>query len=502
MIVSNPIIKECRYIPLLFKTSIFGEMIKPGGFYRPLYMFSFMLDYHLWGLKQEGYHIFNIIFHVLNSLLLYILLIRIGLKRNTAWLSALLFALLPVNTEAVTLIAGRVELIFGFLALSCILLFLEGVRKQAGVYFLMSAALFILSVFTKESFLMLPFVILAYILILIPKEKRRPVMLPLSVLLGISFIYIGLRFFILGSPFHNTLSLINEAGFLERLYTLPKILLTYIGAALFPIVLKSEYHFVVHSARDVYVWAGIPALLLIFILINRFLRPRRHALFFTCWFFIGLVPYSNIIIPLHATLMEHWGYFSFMGLSVLASMAVFRINEIAGRRYKSILIVFVALLGLFYVFRTIERNKEWKNPFILYQNDVRREPDSFLLHCNLGVEYFRRGMMEEARNEFIASNNSAPGIGYDVAYNNLGVICARKGNIPEAIRCYKTSIALNNYVLAYANLGELYNKLQRYDDAKLLLLEGARLYPLNAEIGCQLEIANRRGIEEEAVIPK
>lgn len=490
IIIGNPIIKAWRYLPLIFKTDIFGGQIMAGGFYRPIYMLSFVLDYHIWKLNATGYHLFSVIFHIINVILLYILILKIGLDKKVAWLSALFFALFPVNCEAVSLIAARVELILGFLLLLSTIVFLDGIKKMQ-FYFLVSIFLFVLAIFTKESALIFPLIMFIYSAIFLDKDKRRKTRPPLFVFGGVLFIYLILRLLVLGNPFHRTLSLINEASLLERIYTLPRILLTYIRLIVFPFILKSEYHFVVHTFKNPYVWLGTLGLISIFSLILKSLKPRRHALFFSCWFLIGLLPYSNLIIPLHATLMEHWAYFSSMGFAVLMSMAIFKITEKMLRWQRHVSVAIIAFLMIFYAVRITERNKEWRDPFVLYQRDLEREPNSFLLHCNLGVEYFRKGMMKEAKKEFLASNDVCPGRGYDIAYNNLGVIYAREGKISDAISCYKTSIALNNYALAYGNLGALYNNLQMHKDAALILQEGAKLYPLDVEIKRQLDIAQK-----------
>jgi len=489
IIVGNPIIKDWKLLPHLFTTDVFGAPIKSGGFFRPLCMLTFMLDYHIWGLNTFGYHLFSIVLHALNALLLYALILRVGLERRIAWLASLLFALFPLNCESVVFTTTRVEPILGLLSLSCIILFLKGMQKSK-VHFLGSAVLLILAIFTKESALALPFLILIYVFIFLKKEERQKAIFPLLMLIGIALLYCALRFLFLGNPIHRTLSLINEASLLERIYTFPRILLTYIGLALFPVVLKAEYHFVVHSARDAYVWLGTPLLLLLAVVVYKFLKPRKHTLFFSSWFLIWILPYSNVIIPLHATLMEHWAYVASPGLAVLMSMAIFGImKRLASARLRYVVGILVAFLMLFYAVKIVERNREWRDPLVLYKTDVEKEPNSFLLHCNLGVEYFRKGMMEEAKKEFIASIEVAPGRGYDVAYNNLGVIYAREGKISEAITCYKQSIALNNYSLAYANLGELYNNLGMHEDALLVLREGVELYPLNSQLKSQLSLA-------------
>jgi len=488
MIAGNPIIKDWKYLPDVFKTSIFGGPISSGGFYRPVYTLSFMLDYSLWQFNTTGYHLFNILLHALNGILLYILVVKLCLRRNIAWLASLLFVLFPINCHVVALVAGRIELILGFLSLLYILSFLNGIERSKA-YFLVSALLFISSLFTKESALMLPFITFAYAFVFLEKEKKQKTILPLAALMAILLAYPALRYFLLGSPLRGTLSLINDASFLERACTLPRILLTYMQLTAAPLILKSEYNFVVHTFKDPYVWLGSMGLIAIFSLILKFLKPRKHAIFFSCWFLIGLAPYSNLIVPLHATLMEHWSYFSSMGFAALMSMAIFKIAERISRRQKYVFAAIIVSLAIFYAVKIVERNKEWGDPFVLYKRDSEKEPNSFLLHCNLGVEYFRRGMLEDAKREFILSNKVCPGAGYDVAYNNLGVICAKEGRVSDATSCYKQSIVLNNYALAYANLGGLYNNLKMYKDAISVLADGAVLYPLNIEILYQLGVA-------------
>ncbi|MBU1006275.1 MAG: tetratricopeptide repeat protein, partial [Candidatus Omnitrophica bacterium] len=480
IIVSNPMIKDLRYLPLVFKTDIFGRPVKAGGFYRPLYMLSFAADYRMWGLDPFGYHLFSIILHILNALLFYVLMSRIGLQRKTAWLAALLFALFPANSGAVTPIAMRDGLLMVFLSMSCLLLFLKGIKSSA-VYFFCSALVFVTAVFTKESSLVLPLLIAAYAFIFLDKDRRRKIFLPLTVLVGIAALYCVSRFLFLGNPFSRTLSLINEASLIERLYTLPRILWTSLRIIVAPFVLQSEYHFVVHSFKDAYVWGGAPLLVLFSVLIARRSKP---ALFFLLWFFIGLLPYSNILLPLHATMTGHWVYFSSMAVAALIAMGVFALVDVMGpgrtlRRVAVLTFIFIAVLC---ALKIRDRNREWSDPFVLYQKDAEREPDSFLLHCNLGVEYFRKGMLEDAKRELERSNNACPGRGYDVAYNNLGVISAREGDISRAISYYKSSILLNDYALAYENLGSLYNELGMREEALSVLKRGAALYPMDIRI--------------------
>lgn len=507
IIVRNPIIKDWHYLKEIFKTNIFGTSIKPGGYYRPMYTLSFMLDYHLWGLNTTGYHIFNITLHILNSLLLCFLFIRLGLGVKIAYLAGILFALYPVNCEAVSLIAARVEPLAAFFSLLCFIFFVNGIyhpHRVGGVVnttpptrwgwgranLFLSIIFFIMALSTKESVLILPFIALIYSFLLVEKKGRPKVKFTLIILISLAAIYALIRLILLRHDTVATLSLINNATLAERVSTLPRILVTYIALTVLPLSLKSEYDFVVYSFNEPSAWFGAAFLITLFFCIYRYLKPRKYAVFFSLWFLIGIVPYSNIIMPLHATLMEHWAYFSVIAFSALMSMAIVNIiDNIRFKWFKNLIIVLLGSLLIFYIVRIIARNKEWSDPFTLYENDSRREPDSFLLHCNLGVEYFRRGMMKEAEREFLLANRVSPSGNYDTACNNLGVIYAREGRIDDAISLYKNSIALNNYPLAYENLGGLYNKLGRYKEAVMVLEESAKLYPLNIEILYQLGAA-------------
>lgn len=485
VIVGNPLIKDMKYLPQIFKTDIFGGDIKAKGYFRPIYTLSFMFNYKLGGLNPAGYHIFNISLHVINVILVYFLALRLGLPHKASLLMSLFFSLFPVNSETVTLIGARTELILGFFLLSSFLFYLKGLKGGNTLDYLFSTCFLALGIVTKESFIVLPFIILSYVLIFLKKKEK--INFPLMALIGIAVGYTLIRLSLMKSADYKTLSLIHEASFMERLFTFPKILLTYIGLVIFPLQLNSEYDFVVRNMQNIYVWLGIPALILLGYLIVRYLKPQKYALFFLLWFLIGLLPYYNILIALHATLLETWVYFAGIGLAGIMSIGVIQFYEAVRFKWaKSGIVILLCLLFGYYMFKTVNRNNEWHNPFLLYKLDSQKEPDSFLLHCNLGVEYFRRGMMKEAKDEFIASNKASPHGQYDVACNNLGVIYGREGNIEEAIAHYKKSIELNNYPLAYGNLGEIYNNMQRYKDTIQLLEKGRQLYPLNVEILYQL----------------
>jgi len=481
-VVNNPLIRSWRYLPELLRTSIFGEKLKGISYYRPVQNFSYLLDYHIWKLNVAGYHIVNILLHIINAYLFFIILELIFKNfgsnfKSVPLIVSLLFLIHPVNTEAVTYISGRGDLLAAFFSLISFLFFL---RRNS--YFLI-ILFFILSLFSKESSVVLSGIIFIYYFLFL-KEKDRKNQKNISIiLLVISVVYILLKMKSIHNSNIGTLSLINEASLKERIFTLPRVLITYIRLLIFPVNLHMEYHFVEKSLSSPYVILGIPFLILLFYVFYRVIKPFSIFVFFTFWFLFALSPFYNIIFPLHATLLEHWLYLSSIGFITL--IVLFFKNILKGTPFIKNLILTSFIL--FFIIFTIKRNKDWQEPIRLYSHDLKYEKNSFLLWNNLGVEFYRRGLIDKAKYCFLNSIKVSPNQRYGVAFNNIGVIYKNEGNLDEAIKMYKKSIKVNNYVLAYKNLGRVLIEQGNLKESLKVLKKGISIYPYDVELKKMLE---------------
>ncbi|MCH7759716.1 tetratricopeptide repeat protein, partial [Patescibacteria group bacterium] len=235
-----------------------------------------------------------------------------------------------------------------------------------------------------------------------------------------------------------------------------------------------------------YFLLGLPLIIVVVYLILRYLKPFKHSLFFLSWFFIGLAPFYHWVAPLHATLLEHWVYFPMIGFLVIAVSLLFKfwgkLNYSGNKIFRIIaMVLFIGLL-IYYAATTIIRNQAWRDPLTLYLNDLEYEPQSFLLYNNLGVEYFRRGQMIEAKKAFLSAIEVSPGSGYSIAHNNVGVIYENEGQIDQAVLHYQKSIILNDYLLAYRNLVRMYLNQGQVKQAEAVLQQGLNLYPQDQEL--------------------
>lgn len=499
VIVDNPLIRSWRHLPDVFKTPLDWQVETGVGFYRPMEVLSYMADYSLWKLNPFGTHLTSILVHLCNALLLLGLLGRIGLPRPAAFWAALAFAVHPVNSESVTY-SIRGDLLAALFSLISFLSFFRFLpsensraqRLRRAAWGIASAGALLLALLSKESAVVLPVILLVYLFLFRsqhpPPGARRAVGLA-AVLLFIALAYAAIRMGFLSHSCRQALSLISEASLAERILTLPRILLTYIGLLTFPLHLHMEYHFVERSLASPYLWGFLLLAGMGGMAFSRWARAAdeeglpRWAGFFLLWFFIGLAPFYNLWVPLHATLTEHWAYFAGVGwIAFLATLGWALFRRARGRWGRRLWILGVLGLLVGYGFATARRNLDWSDPMRLYQHDLQYEPNSFILHNNIGVIYFRRGDRGRAKEAFLNSVRVSPGGRYAVAHNNLGVIYEQEGDLNAAEAAFKRSIHLTRYALAYGNLSRLYLKQGRMEEAIRVALEGRALYPFDLEL--------------------
>ncbi len=155
LIVENPYIKSSKYISQAFHKDLWDfayEANKPN-YYRPLQTLSFMLDYRLWRLRPNGYHLTNIFLHFLNVLLAFGIIYLLFNNFFVAFISSFFFSLHPVNSSTVTYISGRGDLLAGTFILltslsTCLALKSTKHRK---LYFISAVLFSMLALLSRES---------------------------------------------------------------------------------------------------------------------------------------------------------------------------------------------------------------------------------------------------------------------------------------------------------------------------------------------------------------
>ncbi|MFC1753861.1 tetratricopeptide repeat protein [Thermoproteota archaeon] len=510
MIVENPLIRNFSHVSKVFSSSAFGESLSDSNFYRPIQILTYMWDYFIWKLNPIGYHITNIMLHLLTVMLVLILLRQLGLSRAASFITSALFAVHPINIEAVTYISGRGDLLYLLFCLASFSVFLMGVKKC--VYkknnssavsktqnivlvnrwsaLIISLAFYFLALLSKENAVTLPLIIGLYILLFKNRIQIKPALFGLAGLISLMTGFTAIRLTGVFTSVSTTLSHIASADLMQRIFTLPYIIWTYFRLLLIPYPLHMEYHYVASSILNPYLILGMPLLIgagwvvLRYVKPVGYVKPANYVLFGFGWFFIALGPVYNVLVVLASTVREHWASFPGLGILLIAGLLIEKgYHQLKSKKLLKILFICLVILYIFGLcISTIIRNIDWQDPMRLYTHDAMLEPRSVLLYNNIGVIHFRNKDYEKAKQAFQQSIDVSPGTGYATAYNNLGVILENQGDITNAVKHYKASIVLGKYELAYVNYAGILLKNKESIQAITLLKQGLTHYPNNPEL--------------------
>ncbi len=166
-ITNNYFIREWRYLSAFINQKYF--VVSNELTYRPIVTLSYFIEYALWQLRPWGYHLTNIIIHTLNVYLVYCMAYRLFYNRQSAFISAIIFSIHPIFSEAVNAISYREDLLSATFLLAAFILFLKS-NRSAGrrdfiICYAFSLCAYLFALLSKEMAITLPFLILAYDLI-------------------------------------------------------------------------------------------------------------------------------------------------------------------------------------------------------------------------------------------------------------------------------------------------------------------------------------------------
>lgn len=443
LVRDNILIRNWTNIPAIFsKCSAISQTGLQAVLYRPMQIFTYMIDYSLWGIKVNGYHLTNVLLHIIASLCIYWFINILFNNKSLSVLTSVLFVLHPVHTEVVSYISGRADSLSLIFTLLCFIFYIQ---KRA-----LFPLFFAFALLSKENALILPFLILLYHYTFKKKIKigRLSAVLNFvegrfSIILCISSIYIILRLTVFKSLIPHE---INPGTVIQRIPGLFIAIASYIKILLFPFNLHMEY------GRRLFYFSNPKAITGIFIVSALLLycckkRKESNLIFFSIlWFFIALMPHANIY-PVNAYMAEHWLYLPSVGFFLILANLLCHIYK----SIKPIAILSIITIIIFYSHLTIKQNNYWKDPITFYARTFKYTPDSYRVCSNLSDTYLCAEKYEEAVVVLTKSLEIDPSS--ERLYNNLGVAYCYMGKYEEAIVMYKKALELvPDYHIAHHNL--------------------------------------------------
>lgn len=493
-ILRNQYIKSWQYLPKYFSENLIAGAGLLSNYWRPLLLFVFSLEWQLWQDWPPGYHLVNTSFHIANAGLLFFILFWLFKNRGLALLTALVFLVHPLQTEAVTYVSGLgdpLSLFFIFLALLFYLKFRISQKTilESDSYF-WSILMFILALMSKETAIILPALILIVDFFFLNQEEKEfsfkervqkigKAIWPFFILAGL---YILLRATLLN--FINTFNLYNEENiftqnFHIRLFTFFRVLIVYFKLLLWPLNLHMERGVeIATSYFSLSVILGSLIFLGLLVLSATQIRRLPVLSFGILWFFIALSPTSNLAVPISGLLYEHWLYLPLIGIFLV----LIWLGQLLAQKYhlqKFFLVIFLGSL-IFFSVLTIDRNRDWQNPITFYNQTLKYAPNSYRVINNLGMAYAAQGDHQGAERMYQKAINLDPA--QPVAYHNLANTYRATGKTELAIENFKVALSHDpEFLFSYNALVNLYLENKNYQEARRILEKYLNYTPSKVE---------------------
>ena len=465
-IINNEDIKDFSNTGKIFKASFFGGK----HYYRPMVSFSYMVEYHLIGLRSFYYNLTNLTFHLSIAITVFFLVFLICKDRNTAFFTSLLFAVHPIQWEAVSNISGRAVILSTFFTMNAFFFYcLSREKKRQALFFSLSLLFFTCGLLSKESAAMLPILLLSYIFLIEKDIKRIRFIVPYFLIIGVYFLF--RRSLGIAETYPWPSAGEHVLGFLTFL----RVCLTYLRLVVWPLDLhfdRAQAMFL--SFGDPQLWATILIYTaLAFILVRMKKRLSNTVIFFITWFCIELFPASQIITTIGVqpgvmSAAEHFLYMPVIGIFVLLVLSVRKlITFIQAKGLCSAGVCRLALTGLFLflMLTTARQGFEARTALTMFHRSLDQNPNNARIQYSMGLEMAKRERFQEAEYHFRRALDGDPN--HMMVRVALGRALHDQGKFVEGIAVYQTvhgvdgklnELLKTNLRDAYQHLAEMYQQ--------------------------------------------
>lgn len=556
-------------IPKIMKSDAFygffgeGYKLVAGGRYRPLSIVTFAIEQEFFGGNPYVSHFINVLLFSLSVLLLFYLLSALLKTRankfqelNIPFLATLLFAAHPIHTEVVANIKGRDEIMGLLGALGALFLVWEYVETKKIFLLLTAVFVYVLALLSKENAITF-LAVVPLCLYFFSNAKIKDYFLTVIPLLLVAGVYVVMRQKFTGVELsEESNEILNNpfvyASLSERLATVAYTFGEYFKLLIFPHPLTHDYYF---NQVPIQNWTSLKAIIpflftlgLVVFAIVKGLQKNIYA-FGILYFFITISVVSNVFFSVGIAMNERFIFLSSIGFCIILAAALLQMNkrffankQLAKSTSNSMPFTLIILLILgAYSFKTVTRNADWKNDFVLFEADYKNSPNSAKIKNAYGgelttqagkikgtpkeKEYLQKAekALTEALEIYPNYKNALLILGnvkwqlhkdsksaislykrtlelhpnYYEGNFNMACVLLDEDKMREAIPYFKSAISSkSNKMEAWYNLGEAYFKLGMGDSAVYYFKQAARLAPNNSIVYYKIGLTYGKVLQE------
>jgi len=498
-VINNPYIKSLSWesIKKIFTVFYYAN-------YHPLTTLFFAIEHNVFGGYAPAYHLINLVIHLINTGLVYILLQKLGLRKEIASVGALFFGIHPMHVESVSWISERKDVLYSLFYIGGLITYLKYITSDA----LHATNDKPLNIRTK--WLIITFILFFLSLLSKPAANTFPLLLVLFDFYfkrkwNIKLLLEKIPFFLFAVGFGVITVLAQQAGgaltditrppysLIERFFVVCYALVFYIVRFFLPIDLCA-LHYAPKELTIYYYLAPLPIAFIIWMIFSQRGKSMRPSLIFGLLFYLFTIILVVQIIPIgYVNVSERYSYIPYIGLFFIVGSFYQNLKE-ANRKSFKYLITAVAIV---FAIVSYQRNKIWHDTLSLFTDNSEKNPyssqaqfvlgekqyeigdinssltsytNSIELDSTVAPVYFWRGNAygrlenyQAAIADYLKAAQLKPG--YLEAYNNIGTIYMKQNDYANAIIYFTKCIALKPSEFLYQNRATSYFYLKKYKEA-------------------------------------
>ncbi len=442
---------------------------RPSSFLRILFYF---LINKIFGRQPWAFRLLNISLHLGTVLAVY-LLVYLLLDRLTAFFSAAILAVHPIQIEAVSWISGGGHVQYAFFIILSFIAYLLVNKNKDNYYW--SLVFFVLAMLSSEKAIIFPLIFLLFILVLGRlKEDWKKLIFPFvfSGIFVVIFVFLALkRISALQTDYYQ-----GQEGVLNPFVQIPVAIISYIKLIFWPKDL-TLYHSELRFSLGSY---SLILILFLFFLgtIIYFFKRNKQIFFWLSLFIISLLP-TLTPFGISWIVAERYVYLGAIGIFVVLGISFRRLSEL--KKIGEFSYGLFTIVILLFLIRTIYRNGDWQNQDRLWLSAAKTSPSSPQNHNNLGDLYGRRGEHQKA----IAEYKKAIEInqGYADAFHNLANTYQQMGQNEQAIENYHKALELNPKLWqSHQMLAAIFWSQKNFKEAKKETEEAIKINPQESNL--------------------
>ncbi len=456
--------------------------------WHPLTWLSHMVDCQFYGLNPKGHHLTNVLFHILNSILLFLIFRRMtGDLWKSAFVAAL-FAIHPLHVESVAWVAERKDVLSTFFWMLTMGSYVWYVEHPGTSRYLMVFLFFILGLMAKPMLVTLPFVLL--LLDYWPlgrfkfRRSERTIRNSTEKSHNLHLIWEKMPLLAFAAASSVVTFLVQQSGGAVRSFdVLPLTVrisnalvsyVSYLIKMIWPLNLAVLYPY-----YGILTWWKIAGAFFFIVLISfiviKTVRRYPYLTIGWLWYLGTLVPVIGLVQVGSQSMADRYTYVPLIGIFIIIAWGV---SDLAARwryRKEGLAAVSAILLSILTVI-TWFQVRHWNNSITLFTHAINVTENNWIAHHNLGSALFEDGRTAEAINHYNEALKINPV--YAEPHYNLGNVLAGQGKLDEAVSHYHEALRINpDHTEAHNNLGNALVKQKRFAEALDHYSEALRINP-------------------------